>query len=51
MVSPLAIVNIAAVLKFSPHSVTGVRSTAMSGPATARNVPSSRRLTQGIVAP
>ena len=43
--------NSPTVFMFSPLSSTGVRSTTMSGPATARSVPSSSRVTQGTIAP
>src|SRR6202030_1126754 len=39
------------VLSSSPRSAAGVRSTTRSGPAIASSASSSRRLTQGTVAP
>jgi hypothetical protein len=44
-------VNSPTVLKFSPRIVADVRSTAMSGPAIARNDLSSARVIQGMIAP
>src|ERR1700681_654119 len=49
--SPLATINSLTVLRFSPLIGTEVRSVTMSGPAMARRVPSSRRVTQGTDRP
>ena len=51
-VSPAATLNAATVVSPSPRNDTGVRSTVMSGPATAMMPGSSgRRVTQGTAAP
>src|ERR1700704_5134987 len=49
--SPLATVNSLTVFRFSPLIGAEVRSVTMSGPAMARRVPFSRRVTQGIDRP
>ncbi len=51
MLSPRLIVNSPTVVMSLPLRCMGVRNTVMSGPAMARSVPSSSRVTHGTAAP
>ncbi len=51
MVSPSPMTNSPTVVMSLPMTRTGVRSTAMSGPAIARSAPFSSRVTHGTTAP